>query len=416
MRNGSPSFRTSRRARWLAPALGLLAAAGFWGLPAHAETYALGPQDKVKVNVVEWYPGTSELRSPINGEYTISPAGTIFLPLLGEVQAAGSTEPALANAIAELMQAKLSLSQRPSTSVEIAQFRPFYVMGDVDRPGEFAFRPGMTVLQAVSIAGGFYRKPGGGGAPDDAASTRAELRGLLEQIDELAVRQARLTSELAGAKGVDFPAELRRRTDDPELVARMRLEEALFESRSRAFQASIDTQRKLAALYDREVQALQAQAVNLKQQEDAVQRRAEGLGALQAKGLSAPGRELEVERLLSDVSAKQREVDVRSLRVQEERVRAEETLLKFDTQRRQEIATDLQATRSRLAEARRRAEKLQRAVAEQDRTPGRTQSGPFSITRKASGAEAAMPASESTPLHPGDVLTVQLGVAAPAVR
>ena len=54
-------------------------------------------------------------------------------------------------------QAKLALSERPNTSIEIIQFRPFFVMGDLERPGEYAYRPGITALQAVSLAGGFYR-------------------------------------------------------------------------------------------------------------------------------------------------------------------------------------------------------------------------------------------------------------------
>ena len=51
--------------------------------PAFAEDagYQLGPQDKVRVSVIEWFNGTGELRSPVNGEYTVSPNGFVSLPL-----------------------------------------------------------------------------------------------------------------------------------------------------------------------------------------------------------------------------------------------------------------------------------------------------------------------------------------------
>src|SRR5829696_5480922 len=56
---------------------------------ADSPGYELGPQDKIRVSVIEWFTGAGELRSPINGEYMVSPNGLISLPLVGDVKALG---------------------------------------------------------------------------------------------------------------------------------------------------------------------------------------------------------------------------------------------------------------------------------------------------------------------------------------
>ena len=59
--------------------------------------------------------------------------------------------------IAEQFRQRMGFVEAPSVSIEIAKFRPFYITGDVQHPGEYAYRPGLTVLQALSLAGGYYR-------------------------------------------------------------------------------------------------------------------------------------------------------------------------------------------------------------------------------------------------------------------
>src|ERR1700759_3483014 len=84
-------------------------------------------------------------------------AALVDLPLLGLVPAAGCTTDALAAAIASGLVAK-KLILNPSVAVEVSTYRPFYILGEVNTPGQYPFRPDMTVLTAVSIAGGFtYR-------------------------------------------------------------------------------------------------------------------------------------------------------------------------------------------------------------------------------------------------------------------
>lgn len=129
-----------------------------WQAPAHAETsltqsaslqdYHLGPNDKISLSVY----GEDE----ISREYVISPTGTISVPLIGEVEAKGLTVEQLRAELQRRLAA--GFVNNPTISVMITGFRNFYILGEVGRPGEYAYTVGLTVTQAVAEAAGFtYR-------------------------------------------------------------------------------------------------------------------------------------------------------------------------------------------------------------------------------------------------------------------
>ncbi len=91
----------------------------------------------------------------------------------------------------------MELADPPDTAVEIAVYRPFYISGAVDKPGEYAFRPGLTVGKAVALAGGPPRVTDGGllRLERDAITARGDLAGLHKDRDQLALRLARLAAE-----------------------------------------------------------------------------------------------------------------------------------------------------------------------------------------------------------------------------
>jgi exopolysaccharide production protein ExoF len=380
---------------------------------AHAEEYRLGPQDKIRVSVVEWFPATNELRSPLTGEYTVSPAGMISLPLLGDTSAAGLDPPALANAISEKLQAKLSLTELPTTSVEIIEFGPFYVLGEVERPGGYPYRPGLTVLRCVSLAGGFYRiNPAVAvQAERDAATARANLQVASTKIDELRAREARLNAEFSGTKTVEFPTDMVKRKENPSTAQLLRLEETIFEARRRVFETGLESERNVVTLSEKEFQALQGQGASLKRQEDSIQRQAENQRSLQAKGLTVSSREFDLDRILADVEVKQRDLESRAFRAQQDRGRAEAAAHNAENRRREEIASELQQVQAKLGELWQQAQTAQAIATEAERVPGKNRAFTFNIVRKdlESGSETEITASESTPIRPGDVLRVHFG-------
>jgi protein involved in polysaccharide export with SLBB domain len=91
----------------------------------------------------------------LSGFYDISPSGTLSLPLAGTMRAAGRTRAEIEREITRRYSEKL---QEPQVTVEVVEFRPFYIMGEVTNPGQFPYRSGLNVLTATSTAGGLtYR-------------------------------------------------------------------------------------------------------------------------------------------------------------------------------------------------------------------------------------------------------------------
>jgi polysaccharide export outer membrane protein len=143
--------RTGRRAllAWVTA----LAACGGPDLPpvppADPARYRLGPGDEVRVITY----GEAQL----TGTFRVDASGNVSLPLIGGVRAQGLTPDELAKSIAEALR-KANLYRNPSVSVEVATYRPVFVLGEVTKPGQYPYQPGMTVVTAVAVAGGFtYR-------------------------------------------------------------------------------------------------------------------------------------------------------------------------------------------------------------------------------------------------------------------
>jgi polysaccharide export outer membrane protein len=107
--------------------------------------YVLGPGDKLKLTVF----GEADL----SGDFVIDGAGFIRLPLVGEVRAAGYTSQQLEGAVAASLSPAYLKS--PRIAVEVATYRPFYIIGAVNRPGQYPYVDHMTALNAVALAGGF---------------------------------------------------------------------------------------------------------------------------------------------------------------------------------------------------------------------------------------------------------------------
>ena len=110
--------------------------------------YRLDAGDKLRVTVY------GEQR--LTGEYSISPSGSIAFPLIGTVAATNLTTDQLGQMVTKRLAA--GYLNDPRVAVEVINYRPYYIFGEVTRPGEYPFVNGRTVEQAIAAAGGFtYR-------------------------------------------------------------------------------------------------------------------------------------------------------------------------------------------------------------------------------------------------------------------
>lgn len=92
----------------------------------------------------------------LSGEYEVDPAGVVSLPLAGRVEVAHLTTQEAERTIEKRLGS--GIVSKPNVTVSVVRYRPFYVIGEVAKPGGYAFYPGATVLSAVAVAGGYtYR-------------------------------------------------------------------------------------------------------------------------------------------------------------------------------------------------------------------------------------------------------------------
>ena len=112
---------------------------------AAAGPYRLDVGDVVRVIVYN--------QQSLSTDYKVGDNGTISLPLLGEIRARALTVQELQKAIYDGLNNGIFVN--PGVSVEISQYRPFFVVGEVTKPGQYPYAPGLNVLGAVAVAGGF---------------------------------------------------------------------------------------------------------------------------------------------------------------------------------------------------------------------------------------------------------------------
>lgn len=110
--------------------------------------YRLDVGDKLRMTVF----GEMDL----GGEYVVDGSGNVRLPLIGQVHAAGLALYEFEERVKAALDAGFLKNAR--VSAEVINYRPFYILGQVNKPGEYAFVNGMNVLTAIALAGGFtYR-------------------------------------------------------------------------------------------------------------------------------------------------------------------------------------------------------------------------------------------------------------------
>jgi polysaccharide export outer membrane protein len=89
----------------------------------------------------------------LSAEFTVGDDGTVSIPTIGPIPARGLTVQQVQQQIYDGLNAGIILD--PGLSVELIRYRPFFIVGEVVRPGQYAFMPGLNVLGAVAVAGGF---------------------------------------------------------------------------------------------------------------------------------------------------------------------------------------------------------------------------------------------------------------------
>lgn len=416
----SGKSRISRKiSLFLRPGI-LVAAMVFGAAQAQAEDYRLGTMDKLKIRVAEWRTAEGAVRdwSVVTGEYTVGPSGVVSLPFVGDLPAAGKTTTEVGEEIGEKMQTLFGLRDRPSASVELAQYRPVYLSGEVEKPGEYPFAPNLTVLKAISLGGGLRRSESGQRFARDYINAHGDSSVQSSERNRLLIRRARLQAEIADKQGIALPKDLQ---GVPGIDKLLTNETALMVSRDRKQKLQLKSLADLKSLLESEIQSLAKKTETQTRQLDLVMEDREKVETLAEKGLALSQRKLSLEQRVAELQAALLDIDTASLKAKQDVSKAaqDETNLRNDWDA--QLAQDLQNTEAELDTLQLKlgtsrdlmAEALLQS-AEAARSKDNTADAviAYSIIRERDGKPAEIAADENTPVLPGDVIKVEASLAA----
>lgn len=378
--------------------------------------YRVAAQDRLKIKVSEWRPNSRELFewSALSGEFAVSSTGMLSLPVIGTFSVDERTPAEIAALISERLKGTAGLVTAPSAAVEIAQYRPIYVSGAVERPGEYAFRPMMTALQAVTIAGGFQRSEVALSRFErETIASEGEIRVQQSQLQALQLRRDRLQAEARKAEIISFSDEIRRNQDDGVLQA-VREESNLFAARRKAAKSQSDLLQQSRLLLEDELRTLGAKAVTQQRQQDLIRRELANINSLISKGLAVSPRQLAVEQNLAQSESQALDLQLATARARQEISRIDRALADLDNQREIEIGRELRETQLQLKQTSDRIAALRLLVYESTALAPRLQMQQeanlsrmrYSVQRRQGNTVQDIAIDEASPILPGDIVKV----------
>ncbi|KAA3515969.1 polysaccharide biosynthesis/export family protein [Agrobacterium rosae] len=385
---------------------------------AQDKQYLLGTADKLRIRVAEWQPADGTIRNweVINGDYSVGASGSLSLPFIGQLDVAGKTTGQVGEEIGAQLQSKFALRNLPSASVEISQFRPVFLTGDVQTPGEYPYAPNLTVLKAVSLSGGLRRSDAGQRFARDFINARGDAAVYDDQRGRLLARQARLQAEVRGDTEIAKTPALENILN---IDALLESENALMKSRSERYTLQLKALTDLRQLLETEVESLQKKSETQNRQLQLANEDKEKVNRLNEQGLALAQRRISAEERAAEVESTLLDIDTSSLRAKQDINKAmqDEINLRNDwvAQRSKELQdteAELQKLNLQLGTSR---ELISEALAQSAEAirfdpSGKSATITYVIVREQDGTSKEIKADETTSIQPGDVIKVSSDV------
>jgi exopolysaccharide production protein ExoF len=343
----------------------------------------------------------------------VGATGFVALPLIGEVKAAGAVPADLAATIADKLRVRSRLAQPPETVVDVIQYRPFYIVGGVDRPGEYNYRPDMMVLNAVSIAGGYYRPERGTdwGPQRDVITSVGEVRMADLRRLELKAREMRAQAEAEDLEemppaGLDVAEQLKPYLEE---------ERRVFIARREAHLNQIKFLEEGISLGEREIESLTAQIESAQVQYDSAARELNDIRQQVSRGISQATRLLPIERAVAQIEREKKELEAAILRTRQQMNLNARQIRELIDERKSTAMTDIQTAQSQLKEVEERAAAANLMIAGANSEPIAAEDSithpdavqvQYRIVRETDGRSQEIEATETTRVHPGDIIKV----------
>jgi hypothetical protein len=324
----------------------------------------------------------------------------------------------LSRIVSEELKRRFGLVDPQSTSVEIVQYRAIYAFGDVEKPGEYPFRPGLTVQEAISLAGGLFRPQAAAlaGLTRDLTVARGELRSLENEKIELQASKARLEAEIANQPSFKYPAKFVSENKTGSAQVAMRVEQNIFDTHADTLKTKIENLLKSKDLLDKEIFNLKQKDDNFATQLKLAAEDRDNVRALAGKGLTVTSRQLNVEQSVAQLESLRLDINLSRVRAEQDRARIDRDILDLKNQRRVENLVELKKVDARLREIDDKARTTEQVAASTEGQAAissmneqtRTERAPeISITRNSDGRKTVISADYMTDVQPGDLISVR---------
>ncbi len=327
----------------------------------------------------------------LNGEYRVNADQTVTIPGLGRVSIAGLT---ISQFEALLTERATGIAGRDVfVTVEVSEYRPIFITGNVPRFGPLPWQPGLTVEQAIAAVGGI--------AQLQAADSLIQRRRAELDEQRLVAAMSRLKAEQQGAERIDPPDELIKLAGDSEAQKLMGAQLTLMENRRTSMQKQLESLAGGKALANEELEGLRVQRSKLDDQLQLRRKQRERIQSLLDQKLTVVDRALEENIKVSDLEEKYANLSVAIARVQATVSNFDRDALNLAAARKSEVDTEIIRVERELAQT--------RAVLNVIKAPDQEQelSIRYSISRRSKGNEVKLiEANASSLLMPGDLLAV----------
>lgn len=362
------------------------------------------PDDSLDVTSAERIGVKVQGLPELSGDYRINDDQTISVPVVGRVSVA-RMEPA--DLERDLAQRIARVTGREAfVTVEISEYRPVFVSGYVSRPGTAPWKPGLTVLQAITIAGGDFRTAGG-------ASDNVTLR-IQRAVDDqkrILAQIARLEAERAGAATIAVPDRLVARVGRKQAEELIASQKTVFESRKSANNAQIAGLERAIALTRQEMDSMTGQRKRLLEQLEFRREQFTRMKQLFDRGLLRNDKMHEEQLKLADIDERLASVGVSAARANSTLVGLERELADARQKRRAEIDTELLKLERDSAQLDLEIKSFGVATAKsQFANPDGEQreTVTYEIVRQNRNGSRTIPADRYSLLRPGDMVVVSM--------
>jgi polysaccharide export outer membrane protein/exopolysaccharide production protein ExoF len=276
----------------------------------------------------------------------------------------------------------------------------------------------MSVIHALSIAGGIYRKEAGVLRIErDVISGHGELDILIQKRGELRARSARLSAEAEGKDAISLPPDLVDQKTNPHFVGIVATERLLFRARRETLQSQVQSIRKRIELNAKEIDSLNAQIEAEQKQFGSVEKELNEVRVMVSRGLAPAPRQLAAERTLAEIEGKQLGLKTLIVRAEQNTSQFEQQIIDLESQFRTGVTIELQQVRMHLIEVERKIATTASLIKEAQDTALETEDVPpdrrslsYTIIRKGPDGVREFSATEHSDVEPGDVIKVLMGM------